>query len=210
MELGDIEMDSETVQSDLGTSAGKRRYQPIRNALKYAYNNKDTVLDLLNAKTVKDVAEADPSNVQQVAASQLALLGNFYKTVLQQAQQSFLAALIASIIGLIFFIAAVSFLLLQKSESVSIISLVSGTLVEVIAGINFYLYGQTSKQFSTFHTRLERTQNFLLANSVCTNLLDSEAKETSRAELVRLIATASFAPDAPDQDEQKSRGDKVK
>lgn len=185
-------MSDNPAKSDPGIGAGRWTYQPIaRDAAGNAY-----LLDQpFNIRGVKEVAEADPSNIQQVAASQLGILGSYYTSVLRQAQQSFIAALVASIIGLIFFIAAVSFLLLQKPESVSIISLVSGTLVEVIAGINFYLYGQASRQFSTFHTRLDRTQNFLLANSVCANLQSGEAKEISRAELVRLIATASLAPD---------------
>jgi neutral trehalase len=69
-------------------------------------------------------------------------------------------------------------------------SLIGGALAEVIAGINFYLYNQTSKQFGDFHLRLEKTQNFLLANSFCENM-EGSAKQEIRGELVRLIANSS-------------------
>ncbi len=195
-------MDSKTAQSDLGTGMGRTVYSPAARDASGHYYIPDN--PFFAGEAVKEVAGADPSNIQQVAASQLAIIGGYYKSVLRQAQQSFLAALIASIIGLSFFIAAVSFLLIKAPESVSIISLISGALVEIIAGLNFYLYGQTSRQFATFHMRLDRTQNFLLANSVCANLQEGETKETSRAELVRIIANAS---PAIEQQEKKNTSD---
>jgi hypothetical protein len=41
---------------------------------------------------------------------------------------------------------------------------------KVGAGLNFWLFGKTASQLDSFHVRLDRTQMFLLANSVCTNI----------------------------------------
>jgi hypothetical protein len=60
--------------------------------------------------------------------------------------------------------------------------------VEVIAGINLYLYNKTTAQLAEFHQRLERTQRFLLANSIAESL-ENEQKQETRASLVRTIAT---------------------
>ena len=144
-----------------------------------------------------NVAQANPSNIQEVAASQLGIINNYYKGVLQQAQQSFRWALISAGVGLVFFIGAIGFLVFQKPSTdsnkqflgASHISLISGALIEVISGINFYLYARASTQLESFHSRLDRTQRFLLANSVCENL-EGEIKQSTRAELVQIIATS--------------------
>ena len=49
-----------------------------------------------------------PTNIQQVAASQLALTNLYYENVLSQAKRSFNAATVAAAAGLVFFLAAIS------------------------------------------------------------------------------------------------------
>lgn len=66
-------------------------------------------------------------------------------------------------------------------------SVISGALVQVIAGINFYLYGRTQSQASEFLNRLDQTQRFWLANSVCEGL-EGDSKQKARSELVSAIA----------------------
>lgn len=147
--------------------------------------------------TFANVAQADPSNIQEVAASQLELINNYYSTILSQAVQSFRWAIIAAGVGLAFFVAAVTFLLTSQQTNLSAVSIISGALVEVISGINFYLYRQALAQLELFHVRLERTQLFLLANSVCENLT-GDNQQAARAELIRTIAnTAESVFEAP-------------
>jgi hypothetical protein len=160
---------------------------------------KSIVIDALKeAIKMNDLSKVNPANVQEVAASQLMMISGYYRSVLQQAQQSFLVALIATVLGLFCFISAASFLLFQALANISAISFVAGATVEIIAGINFYLYARASTQLARFHTRLDRTQNFLLANSVCENL-EGEIKEKTRSELVRIIAGIA----SPLKDDQK-------
>lgn len=107
--------------------------------------------------------------------------------VLDQAKKSFLWALIAAAIGLLFFIAAVSSIIFLNLQNAAIIGVISGALVEVISGINFYLYNQTSKQLSDFQSRLDTTQRFLLANSICEGL-EGLSKQQARSDLIKAIA----------------------
>lgn len=155
--------------------------------------------------TFANVAQADPSNVQQVAASQLELINNYYSTILDQARQSFRWAIIAAGVGLLFFISAVGFLLVTQKSDLSAISVISGALIEVIAGINFYLYGRTISQLDLFHGRLERTQRFLLANSVCEKL-KGEAQQSARVELVRVISGLLATAPAGDSGQTSPEG----
>ncbi len=135
------------------------------------------------------VARADPSNIQEVAASQLLLTNSYYHSVLRQARQSFVAAIIAASAGLTFFAAAVIVLLLTRALDAAILSTLGGVIVELISGLNFWLYSHAASQLDAFHLRLERTQHFLLANSVCESL-SVDDRDRVRSMLVRQIITA--------------------
>ena len=137
--------------------------------------------------TLERLSRADPANVQQIVASQLELMTLYHNEVLDQARKSFRWALVAAGIGLIFFIGAIGFTLFRDSQNAAILSMISGTLIEVISGINFYLYGKASVQFADFQNRLDATQRFLLANSICERL-DKDTKQQTRSDLVRVIA----------------------
>ena len=135
----------------------------------------------------KRISEAQPGDIQEIAASQIQLLSSYYQLALEQQRKSFKWALFWAGIGLACFLAAGTFLFYRDLKSVALISTISGTTVQIISGIQFYLYAQTTKQLADFHLRLDITQRFLLANSVCESLT-GETKEKARHELVQAIA----------------------
>lgn len=135
------------------------------------------------------LSSADKGDVKSIAASQIELLTRFYDLSLMQAQRSFRWALVASMVGLGFFLAAVGFMLWDV-ERVAMITVVSGALIEFIAGVNFYLYGKTLAQLNLFQSRLEVTQRFLLANSL-TESLGPDYQDRTRAQLIARLADTS-------------------
>ncbi len=134
--------------------------------------------------TQKLVAGLDPAKIQEVAATQVVISEMYYKTVLQHAQRLFRWALIAAGAGLFFFLVAVA--LVQQSVNGALISLVSGGVLEALAVLNFCLYGRVFNQLRGFHERLDRTQQYLLANSICENL-KGDVKQATQIELVRAM-----------------------
>ncbi len=142
--------------------------------------------NVLSGDALESVARADPENIQEVAASQLALSNDYYESVLLQARRSFLAAIISAGVGLVFFVGAVVFSIVSKTLDAAVVSSLAGGIVEVIAGLNFWLYGKTALQLDAFHVRLEKTQRYLLANSVSANL-PSDARSQVIADLVRAM-----------------------
>ena len=148
---------------------------------------------------VREISQADPSEIQQVAATQIRFLAAFYDTVLAQAQQSFRWALIGVGVGLSFFIVAITFLLFSDTEDVATISAIAGGLVEVIAGINFVLYGKAGEQLGSFHKRLEQTQRILLANSI-TESIEGDAKNSTRSQLVMEVVRSSRSARSDERD----------
>ncbi len=137
-------------------------------------------------KALERLTDSPTDDVRSTAASQIELLSRFYDLSLSQAQRSFRWALVAGMVGLIFFIAAIGFTMLDN-DKISTVTLIGGGMVEFISGVNFYLYGKTIGQLTLFQGRLEITQRFLLANSLCESLGD-ELRDTTRAQLIFQLA----------------------
>jgi hypothetical protein len=134
--------------------------------------------------TQKLVANLDPAKIQEVAASQVVISDMYYKNVLQHSKRLFRWALIAAGTGLIFFLVAVALLLFRESINGALICLASGGVMQAVAMLNFYLYGRGFSQLRDFHERLDRTQQYLLANSICENL-KGDVKQATQIELIR-------------------------
>lgn len=134
------------------------------------------------------ISQADPKNVQQIAASQIGLLNAYYGAALDQSSRSFFWAMIVSVGGVVFFAGAVVFALLSSVAAASV-PLIAGAIVEVISGVMFYLYGKSSSQLGAFLNRLEVLPRYLLANSICESL-DGEERNKARAALIQEISRA--------------------
>ena len=83
---------------------------------------------------------------------------------------SFNWALVGVGTGLAFFVAAIAVQLAAGSTDAAVISAIAGAIVQVISGLNFVVYAKATTQLGEFHQRLERTQRFLLANSIAESL----------------------------------------
>jgi Cyanobacterial TRADD-N associated 2-Transmembrane domain len=193
---------------DLGNETSSRQPPGTerRVTLEKAGTAKLTHLNPWIVSAVDRISKAQPGNIQEIAASQIELLTRYYDEVLGQARRSFRWALIAAGVGLGFFLAAVGFLLMHEFQGVANISLISGGVIEVISAINFYLYAKTSAQLAEFHTRLDRTQRFLLANSLCESL-DGQFKQKARLELIRKIGLGINEIKDVQQDSTEGKGE---
>ncbi len=165
-----------------------RREEILREL--WEQKGREAVRGALLRESVDRLSKTDPSDIQGIAAGQIQLLNEYHNLALGQARRSFNWALVAAAVGLGFFLAAVGVLLLSRPQEIAVVGVISGAIVEAISGIKFYLYGKASDQLAEFQGRLDRTQRFLLANSVC-SALEGELRDQTRAELVRAIAGAS-------------------
>ena len=74
------------------------------------------------------------------------------------------------------------------------IALLSGAIVEIVAGIVFVLYGKTIPQLNTFQRRLDDLQRYILANSLC-EALDGDERNKARAALIQEITRSQGRAD---------------
>ncbi len=135
---------------------------------------------------IADLQESDPTDFQAIAASQLKLANSYYNSVRNQSDQSFLWSRITSGVGLVFFLAAAAFLIIDLgniSYFSAAISAVGGVVVEVYAGLIQSQGKQKAEQASEYHIRLDRIQRFIIANSACEGL-DGPEKQQKRSEII--------------------------
>jgi hypothetical protein len=71
---------------------------------------------------------------------------------------------------------------------VGAIGLIGGTVVEIIAGVQFVLYGRATRQFGAFHICLERTHRYLLAYEMAEQMTTN--KDETLEKIVCIMANA--------------------
>ena len=143
-------------------------------------------------KAIERLTDIKKDDVKGTAASQIELLSRFYDLSLSQAQRSFRWALAAAMVGLVFLMVAVLFIvILDDGRDAATVTLISGVMIEFISAINFYLYNKTLSQLTLFQGRLETTQRFLLANSLTESLSD-EFRDKVRARLITQLADSQY------------------
>ena len=138
-------------------------------------------------KAAESLPSTQQAGVQNIAAGTTQLLG-CYTDVLIQSNKSFELARNAALVGVVFFIAAVAFLLWTDSTEIGIVGAIGGAIVEVIAGLAFYLYGKATDQLQDNRRSMEQTQRFLLANSIANSSPGDEPKQKAIATLVNTIS----------------------
>ena len=137
------------------------------------------------SQRVRELADSASDKLKGIIESQLNLLADYHGIVLANARRSFVSAWLATVLWLAFFLGAVLLVLFREQSSPAIIAAVGGGLAELIAGANFLLYSRASSQRSAFHSRLERFQQVILADSI-----SSELPEDSRVRAKLLLVQA--------------------
>lgn len=155
------------------------------NIINTAKTTNDIINNIFNI--ANNLLSYPSSDIERIAASQIQLLTSYYSLVLTQAQRSFTWALIWAFVGISSFIAAGVFLLVNQLNDIAYISAIGGALIEVVSGINFYLYNKSSSQLADFHTRLDSTQRILLANTICEKI-EGDLKQETRSQLALAFA----------------------
>ena len=139
---------------------------------------------------------------QTVTAVQHLIL-RYYDNVREQATEAFESAKRVALFGfglLVLTIAYVIFIDLalhrpgwgfapsKDGMSVGQIGLLGSSIVEAIAGLQFYLYGKATRQFGAFHICLERPHRYLLAYKIAEQM--GTGKDDALQKIVCIMANA--------------------
>ncbi|MBI9013873.1 MAG: hypothetical protein JEZ08_16685 [Clostridiales bacterium] len=138
---------------------------------------------------VLELKEIDSSDNQNEVISKLIkinfkYLDSYYEQTREQASKSFLFTVIASFIGLTTIIAGIIMVYNNRTEP-GYVAAVTGTIVEFISAIFFYLYNQTISKMTEYHKKLVITQNISLAMKLSSDLSDEKAKQETQTEIIK-------------------------
>ncbi len=114
---------------------------------------------------ISNIQQSDQSDFQTISGSKLTLSNSYYNNALHQSQQSFTIA---------------------TSVIIALLGGTGGVGSSAIAYATLQLYKQASEQAAACHIRLDRASDFILANSACEGLGDTE-KLQMRSEIIRKL-----------------------
>jgi hypothetical protein len=129
--------------------------------------------------------EAD--DVRKQAILQFRILDEYHSLVLIQARRSFAVAALATIVGVLFFLAAIAVGVMTKSVAIAVIPALAAAIVEVIAGLSLVLYRKATERLDVHSARLGDLQRLLVANSLVEAMTGS-MRERARLELVLVVS----------------------
>jgi hypothetical protein len=78
----------------------------------------------------------------------------------------------------------------DMSMTVAKVGIVSGVLIEFIAGVNFWLYSRGARQFGAFHICLERTHRYLLAYKIADEIEIKGDRDGTLRNIACIMASA--------------------
>lgn len=132
---------------------------------KKAENEEKEVTDNVEKIISKIIVEADEKkdDVLALMIKNVGELREYYIINKQQARNSFSAALFISFLGFTLFATGIILTYVFKTDNAIQYSTICGAIVEIIAGLFFWLYSKAIKQINLFHNSLLQTEKFLTA-----------------------------------------------
>lgn len=127
-------------------------------------------LTLKAAAEEKSEVENDPNRVKPddnldvigLMLKNVKELRQYYIISKQQATRSFSSAILMSIVGVVIYFIGIFAVIILKAD-IAIITIIAGTVVELVSGLSFWLYSQSTKQLNIYHKRLTSTEKYLMA-----------------------------------------------
>ncbi len=124
-------------------------------------------------------------NVIAMMIDNVGELREYYVISKQQARRSFSASLFICFFGIVIYVLGiVAYVFLNKN--ISAVSIIAGTVVEVISALFFWLYREATKQLSIYHQRLGSTEKYLIAIQIIKDM-QTENKTFSCNKLLEAI-----------------------
>ncbi len=117
-------------------------------------------------------------------------LTRYYLLVGEQAAKSFWLTVATAAFGFVILIVgiALSFFSIEGvTVTAETVAVTSGLIVEFIAGVMFYIYNKTIKQLGTYHDKLLRVQDIILALKLTQSIEDTVVMNRNLEYLARSI-----------------------
>jgi hypothetical protein len=145
-------------------------------------SSRSIISEMVEVKSIKQEREKIIERIEKddsvidVIRLNLNQITEYYTINKNQAKRSFNFSTLVILLGFITIIAAILLPFLKENQKpeISIISAISGMLLQFIGGANFVLYNRTVEQSNRFYKQLARIQDTMLAVELCKQVKDPE------------------------------------
>ncbi len=122
----------------------------------------------------KESIESKEFNIVELMKQNVLETKEYYVINKRHANRAFSASLVFCILGFILYASGLIHVILNEGSDITLIAIVSGTVVELVSGLFFWLYTRTTNQLALFHERLVSTEQFLAAIHLVEDISESE------------------------------------
>lgn len=158
------------------------------------YEMLDNLFDISNIrKERKEILgsdeNADSISIRERITLSLNKLTEYYAVNINQARTSFFFSIGALVVGFGTIVAAVWLYLSNPTSNitVSVISGISGLIVQTIAGTYLFVYNRSIIQINLFYAQLNKIQDVMLAVEIAEDIIDPKTKEQMYIEIVQSL-----------------------
>jgi hypothetical protein len=106
-------------------------------------------------------------------------LKGYYTISKRQANRAFSATLIICVLVFVVFVSGIAANVFAK-QNVLVYTTLSGSIIEIISGLFFWLYKKTIAQLNLYHERLGATEKYLIAMQLAEKVSSDKKDETYR------------------------------
>lgn len=142
----------------------------------FDYNKESKNIKQETDEIVKQIQEQPDYDVFKLLYKNVRESTEYYVISKRQANKSFTLAIISCFLGVIIYICG--FLIVAiLDKDITIFTTISGTVVELIAGLSFWVYNKSIKQLSEYHKRLNSTEKYLTSIQIADKMSESSKEE---------------------------------
>lgn len=110
-----------------------------------------------------------------------------------QARKSFGISVTAIVIGSLTILVGIYLVYFGDGQKISVISIISGVVLEIIGGMYFVIYNKSIKQLNYFYNKLEKVQDTMLAIELTNGIEDKDKSlELKEKIILKLIERSSI------------------
>lgn len=131
----------------------------------------------IELKKFKNLLNENDNDVLMLMYKNVAELREYYVINKQQARNSYSASLIMCFLGFILFSSGVAYSVYDPTNNIIQYSTFGGVIIELIAGLFFWLYSKSIKQINLFHSSLQNTEKFLTAIQLVEKISEGKRDE---------------------------------
>lgn len=131
--------------------------------------------------------KSEESYFDQLVKINLENLSEYYKLTKISTSNSFYASLYSGLIGFAILVTGIILSFVSDKVNVGIITLVSGVIIEFIAGIFFILYFKSVEKLKDYHDSLIKVQNVLLSFKMMEDIKDDSERVKMASQVLTLL-----------------------